>query len=131
MSPSDDAPGPPPGGLTWRDTAAGVLVGIVVLLVVVDAVRPGLPVVPGPRGVAAIGLLAGTAAFWVGGRVETVGRIGAGLLGAVGIVALAFGLSAIVTGSLAALTVGVAAIVLMWAAATARHLRSGRARPTR
>ncbi|MHA6794217.1 hypothetical protein ACVGVM_12025 [Pseudonocardia bannensis] len=99
MSPVRDVAGEPTPGWVWRDTVASVLVAVVVLLLVPDLTRPGLPFVPGPRGIAVIALVAGITAFVVDARVATVGRLRAGLLGAVGIIAVAFALSTIDSGS--------------------------------
>ena len=71
-------------------------------------------------------LLLGMAACSLGSA-----RSGAGawVLGALGAVSLGLTVTAIVTGSLPALTLAVAAFVALWAGSTLRHMLAGSSRP--
>jgi hypothetical protein len=103
-------------GLTRKDAVATLLTASAVLVfATVDGVRWATGAV----------LLLGVLGCAQGSPGE--GR-GAWLLGVLGMLALTFAAVAFVTASSTALALLVAADVVLWAAATARHARQGRTR---
>ena len=109
---------------TWRDGVSTLLVGAcgLIFLAVTDAW--GWPLLGGVRSGAAVLLLVGLAACIVGGSNMTTFDTGdAMVLGAstIGIVALAVGMVAVVTGSETAFAIVAATIAMLWAVATIHH----------
>jgi hypothetical protein len=110
--------------LTWKDAVATVLTGSIVTLYIAYLEGAALPLVAGPRVLAAVALVVGLAGCAVGGTGMTTDRPAnwavrvAALLGAV---AFIVGLIAMITGSHAMLATLIGVIVTLWLLATARH----------
>jgi hypothetical protein len=109
--------------LTWKDAVATVLTGGIVTLYVAFLAGTSLPLVAGPRVLAAVTLVTGMAACAVGGSAVTGRSSGPAVPVAAlfGTVAFAAGLVAVVTGSHVMLGVLVGTTVALWILATARH----------
>jgi hypothetical protein len=115
--------------LSWRDGIATVLTAAAVALYIGYRTDADLLLVSSTRLAAISVLVLGWAACAVGGA----GRAGAAdwtragtlLLSGVGVVTLLAALTALVTGNEAALAVLVGALVVLWFAATLRHLVAG------
>lgn len=119
-------------GLTWRDGVGTVLTGMIVALYVAFRTGLELPLVSGPRMLAAVVLVFGLIACALSGDGEANGVVRGTyirLMSALGGTALVSGLVALATGNHLALAVLVGATVLLWMIATVRHLsRAGRQR---
>jgi hypothetical protein len=113
--------------LTWKDAVATVLTGGIVTLYAAFLEHAGLPLVSGPRVLAAVAFGAGLAACAVGGSGLGTGVPGRGaawplrLANALSALAFAAALVAMITGNHAVLAVLVWTIVALWLLATARH----------
>jgi hypothetical protein len=115
--------------LTWKDAAATVLTAGVVALYAAYLAGAGLPLVSGPRVVAAVALVAGLGACAVGGTdLDRASRWTTYTGATLGGVAILAALVAMTTGLGAALAVLVGATVVLWVMATARHAFTGGAR---
>jgi hypothetical protein len=106
--------------LTRKDAAGTALTILVVLTFIATHESWGVPLVgDSHRWAAGVIMLLGTTTCALGSPGEgTATR----LLMALGSVALVLGLLALVFGSLTVLSLFVAAIVLLWAASTVRHV---------
>ena len=103
-----------------KDLGAMVLTALALAVLAATDRGWGVPLVGASHRWAAVAvLLLGMAACSLGSA-----RSGAGawMLGAIGAVSLVLAVAAVVTGSLAALTLAVAAFVALWVGSTLRHM---------
>jgi hypothetical protein len=107
-----------------RDLEATAVTALVVLVFLASHEGWGVPLVgDSHRWAAGVILALGMATCAVGSSsARGLERAPTALFGVLGTAALVFGVLALVTGSLTALSFLVLADVLLWAAATARHL---------
>lgn len=117
--------------LTWKDAGATLAVAAAVALYVGYLTDNELAVVTNPRALAAVVLVLGVAACAIGGSMLPTAKgqpptPGADLFSFFGTLAFVSALAAIVTGSEALLAALVAMTVLLWIAATTRHLVTSR-----
>lgn len=113
--------------LTWKDAAATALVGGALSLYAGFLAGAGLPLVSGPRMLALAVLVLGVAACVTGGSVlATAGGEPATPLARwfsfFGTIAFVTAVLVMITGSEPLLAVLVGTIVMLWLAATLRHL---------
>jgi hypothetical protein len=111
--------------LTRKDLAATLLTALAVLAFAATHESWGVPLIgDSHRWAAGTILLLGALTCGLGSRVEGGGMAFFAVLGTL---ALALGALALATGSLTALSLLVAAMVVLWGAATVRHLWQGHA----
>jgi len=115
--------------LTGKDIAATTFTGMVVAVYIAFLQGATLPLITSARGttgvVLALGWLGGCALSGVGDVYTGAQKQSVALMGAmstIGVVALVAAVTALATGSQAALTVLVAATVVLWLSTTLRHL---------
>jgi hypothetical protein len=111
--------------LTRKDVLATTLVGLGVLAFLATHEGWNVPLIgDSHRWAAAVILILGIAACGAGARRTT-----SALFSVLGGAAFLFGALALVTGSLTALSLLVADMLVMWAIATVRHSHGSRGRP--
>ena len=107
--------------LTGKDLSATLATALAVLAYAATHEGWGVPLVGSShRWAAGAILLLGAATCGLGSKVTGTTMVGFGILGSM---ALVFGLVALATGSLTALSLLLACNVLLWATATIRHAR--------
>jgi hypothetical protein len=112
-----------------KDLAATAVTALVVLVFAATHEGWDVPLVGGShRWAAAVILLLGAVGCGLGDADTESRRISAAMV--LGVAALVLAVLALVTGSLTALSLLVAATVALWAIATVRHLAHPRARPS-
>ena len=110
--------------LTRKDAVATGLVGLAVLAFLATHESWNVPLIgDSHRWAAAVILVLGVGACATGAR-----RVTSALFSVLGGAALVFGVLALITGSLTALSLLAADIVVMWAIATVRHAQATRQR---
>lgn len=111
-------------GLKLRDLVGSLLVLAIAVPYVGYLVRGEMPLVQDPRGMSAIGLLLGAAAFLVLRSGDELDRFGKGEVG-LAVVSLALGLAALVLAETAAaevlLAVFMGSILVVWLLEIADH----------
>ena len=110
--------------LTLRDGAGTLLVAAILVPYVGYLIKGEMPFIEDPRGMSAVGLLLGVAAFLTAGRISTATAVDKVELG-LGIVGLTVGIAALALAETAAaevlLAIFIAAIVVVWAVQTLHH----------
>jgi len=111
-----------------RDVGATSLVAIALGLYALNGAGLAVPGLGSDRVISVVVLVLGVLACGAGKPEELLSapalpsRVVGRMLSALGAVTFGFGIAAIVTGSAALLTVLMAGTLLLWAAATGRHL---------
>jgi hypothetical protein len=110
--------------LTLRDGIATLLVAAILVPYFGYLINGEMPFIEDPRGMSAVGLLLGVAAFLIAGRISTATTVGKVVLG-VALVGLAVGIAALALAETAAaevlLATFIAAIVVAWAVQMLHH----------
>ena len=118
--------------ITRKDLAATAVTAIAAVCLAATSQGWSVPLIGAShRWAAAAILLLGTVACALGSPGDIANRSAAtSVLAGLGVVAFGLGVAAIVTASLAVLAVLVADMVLLWAAATTRHMWGHLRHPT-
>lgn len=110
--------------LTWRDLVASVLVLLIAIPYVGYLVRGEMPFIEDPRGMSAVGLVLGAAAYFVLRTGDTFDRAGK-IETTVAVISLALGVAAFAFAEAAAaewlLALFMVSILVVWAVEVADH----------
>jgi hypothetical protein len=109
--------------LTWRDGAATLVVGALVVAYIGLLVNGSVGFIQGPRSIASIGLLSALILCPLSGIKVFDGWAGA--ISVLGAVTLGLGVATLVAESWVFLAAFIVAVIAMWALATLHHTVTG------